>query len=440
MKGTSVAAGLLFLVLLPGPASALWTSEGESHYLDLGGSIRTIAQGFRHSESTLLFGDDDELDALSVTLLRMTASGKAGSRLSGEFHGVQGLTYSTFSGSGVGVSSSDLLPLRFRMTDAAWDWAENDHVTAAFAFDRFNLSLSLPDIEITLGRQAVNFSLTYFWNPLDVFLPFRPEQFDRDYKAGVDALRVDVSLGALSGFTLVAAGGRRLDIVVDPAALDVRVAAEPFCDEPWFGSAVVGRGFTNLWDWDLVVQGGKVYGGLQAGGGFSGEVFTIGMRGEAAYFWATEDRQAIFIPGSGRQQLLDDHARVVVGIDRRFENSLYFTMEYFFNEAGGDEDDLLLSLARLAIGENQSLSEHSLGFLASYEILPILRAQMIYLLSLSDHSSLVFPSLHWQATGELEILGGAMIGVGDRPRNGLMPRSEYGTLENIFFGEIKWYF
>ena len=429
----SALLALAFL-LVSGPAEAFWTWEGESRYLDLGGSIRTIAEGFENSEGRLLFGDDDSEEALSVTQLRVTATGGLGSRVFGEIHGVQSLTYRTFPASGMGTFS-ELLPLRYRLTPAVWDWAETDDVTAGFGFDRLNLRCSLPGVDVTLGRQAINFSLTYFWNPLDVFLPFRPEEFDRDYKPGVDGLRIDVSLGNLSGLTLAAVAGRRLDLVYDPVGQDVRIEARDFSDESWFGSALVGRGFTNLRDWDLVIQGGKVYGGWQLGAGFSGEMFTLGMRGEAAWFWAGEERQEIFIPGT----LLEDHASGVVGIDRRFKNSLYVTVEYFFNGAGTDPDELLLSLARAAIGGNQSLSKQSLGLLANYEILPILQGRMICLFSLSDESVLLFPSLNWQATEALEILAGAMIGLGDRPAN-LMPRSEFGLLQNVYFGEIKFYF
>lgn len=429
---------LLAFLFVSRPAEALWTWEGDSRYLDLGGSIRTTAEGFQNSEGRLLFGEDDSEEALSVTQLRVTASGGAGSWLFGEIHGVQSLTYRTFPTSEADTFS-ELFPLRYRLTPGVWDWAETDDVTAGFGFDRLNLRCSLPGVDITLGRQPINFSLTYFWNPLDVFLPFRPQEFDRDYKPGVDALRIDVSLGTLSGFTLAAVAGRRLDLVYDPVGQDVRIEARSFSDESWFGSALVGRAFTNLRNCDLVVQGGKVYGGWQIGGGFSGEMFTIGMRGEAAYFWVDADRQEIFIPGSGFAPLLEDHASGVLGIDRRFKNSLYVTLEYYFNGAGGDPDELLISLARLAIGENQNLSKQSLGLLANYEILPILEGRMVCLFSLSDESVLLFPSLQWQATEALEILAGAMIGIGDRPDN-LIPRSEFGLFQNVYFGEIKFYF
>lgn len=425
--------------LFPETAAGLWTFESESRSLDLGGSIRTIAQGFRNSSGTLLFGEDDSAEALSVTLLRGCASGQAWSRIFLEVHAVQALTCRTFPASQTGAFTQ-VFPLRYRPAPMAWDWAETDDLTAGFGFDRLNLRFRLPGFDVTLGRQAVNFSHTYFWNPLDVFLPFRPEAFDRDYKPGVDALRVDVRLGDFSGLTLAAVAGRRLDLVYDPAGRRVRVEPARFADDPRFGSALLGRGFTSLRGWDLSVQGGLVYGGAQVGSGFSGELFSIGLRGEAAYFWATEDRQQLPVGGSGPADLLADHASGVVGIDRRFENSLTLAMEYFFNGAGGGADDLVLSLARLAVGENQSLSRHNLGLLADYEVLPVLRGRFVCLFSLSDNSILLLPSLRWEMTEEAEVLIGAMIGLGDRPENRILPRSEYGTLENVFFGELKWYF
>ena len=35
--------------------------------------------------------------------------------------------------------------------------------------DRLNVRFDLASLDVTLGRQAITFSQAYFWNPLDVF-------------------------------------------------------------------------------------------------------------------------------------------------------------------------------------------------------------------------------------------------------------------------------
>src|SRR5574337_371271 len=88
-----------------------------------------------------------------------------------------------------------------------------------------------------------------------------PNQFDRDYKAGVDALRIDVPFGSFSGVNLIGALGREI------TAAGTYVGGGETWHTSWFGSAVLARVFTHVHGWDLSAQAGKIYGGYQIGGG-----------------------------------------------------------------------------------------------------------------------------------------------------------------------------
>jgi hypothetical protein len=46
---------------------------------------------------------------------------------------------------------------------------------------------------------------TYYFSPNDFFAPFTADTFYREYKAGVDAVRLDINLGTLSQLTLIGA-------------------------------------------------------------------------------------------------------------------------------------------------------------------------------------------------------------------------------------------
>ena len=92
--------------------------------------------------------------------------------------------------------------LQASIPEAYGGFGERSAVTGVLAAEELGWG------DLTAGRQAITFGKAYFWNPLDVFFPFDSSQIDREYKPGVDALRIDVPLGAFSGLNLVGAAGR----------------------------------------------------------------------------------------------------------------------------------------------------------------------------------------------------------------------------------------
>jgi hypothetical protein len=345
--------------------------------------------------------------------------------------------------------------VRYQALDGTETWHDTGDVTATLTLDRGNVKVALPRVDVTLGRQAITFGKTYFWNPLDVFLAFDPRQFDRDYKPGVDAARVDVALGAFSGVNLVAAAGRTLTVLGTAAGGDEPLAAT------WFGSAVMGRAFTTVRGWDLSLQGGKIYGGYHVGGAAVGEIGPLEVRLEAADLVAADSPRLLagllprgvpfpsaspfgaFASALGRERLVEDSVTAVVGTGHRFENTLTLEAEYFFNGAG-DSDNRVASLLRFASGDLLDLSEHLVGALVSYEILPILTAQLAAIVAADDPSIQIQPTLTWSAADEVEVLAGAIVSRGGRPSEpfpgGLRLRSEFGTFPDFYFVEVKLYF
>jgi len=443
----AVAAAVL---AAPLSAGAFYQASGENHALDAGGSIRTIAGGLRNFDNPLLFGEDNRVDGISDTILRLTADGDVGQTGGYEIHLVQDLLFYTAQG-GAGASTSLGIAgttARYRALDLSWTWLEEDDAEATLYLDRLNGGASRGKTDITLGRQAINFSQAWFWNPLDIFLPFDPEAFDRSYKPGVDAVRADVSLGMFSAVTFVYAAGNRLE--TRPTKDGLRVTAVDFSEEPWYGSALLARLQTNVNHWDLTLQGGKVYGGIQAGTGFSGEIGPVGLRGEATWLFASGDGSTLLPDpqtGSVRKvELIEDHGKLVVGADHRFDGSLYLNAEYFYNGAG-EEDDPALALARVAVGETTNLGEHYGAFLASYELHPILTGQLSLIHSFTDGSDLLSPVFSWSVADEAECIFGAILGLGDRPANRqtaegsfLELQSEFGTYPDFAFLELIFYF
>jgi hypothetical protein len=194
--------------------------------------------------------------------------------------------------------------------------------------------------------------------------------------------------------------------------------------------------------WDLSLQGGKVYGGHQVGGGAVGELGPLEVRLEAVRHVA--DGSPPLLPGlfPPSERLVEDSTAVVVGSGHRFPSSLTLEGEYFWNGAG-DTENLEASLLRFTSGGLLDLAEHLAGFLVSYEVLPIVTAQLGWLVALDDPSLQVQPRVTWSAADEVEVLAGAIVNRGDRPRltpRGLELGSAYGTFPDVYYVEVKFYF
>jgi hypothetical protein len=425
----SCAALALFVALgLPASAAALLGDREGPVALD--GSVRTLSAATHNYGFAPLFGDHGG-DGISQSLLRLTATGHPLAWLRLEVHGVQSLEYSTMS-SGGGLSLpgfGSAAVTRYRALDASTNWA-GAPLVARLWLDRCNFQIGLPFADLTVGRQAINFGQAYFFNPLDVFLPFDPRQFDRDYKAGVDALRLDIPLGDFAGINLVAAAGRSL-----LATSDEVLAAS------WYGSAVLARLFFNLGGFDWSFQGGKVYGGYQIGGGFTGEVGPLQLRGELAWLRAV-DAPELPAPWEGKEVFT--HWSGVLGVGHRFENSLNLQSEYLHNGLA-DPDDLETAFYRQGQGLAPHARRHIFGMMASYDILPILTGSLAWIVSASDASGLLQPGLVLSVADEADLVAGAMIAFGKRPdlRGASTPlglRSEFGTYPDIFYLQFKLYF
>ena len=407
--------------------------------LEWGGSVRTLAGAVRSRPTA-----PDTSGAGGVfdqSLLRLTLDGHPTGHVAFEAHLVQSYTFSSsetgnaeLGAASLGAFGFGIGDSRYRALDAATDWLQRRSQTASLWLDRLNVRFTLPRADVTIGRQAVTFGKAYFWNPLDEFLPFDARQIDRDYKAGVDAVRVDIPAGPFSGINVVVAAGRELNAFGRYRTGDDGLAAS------WYGSAVLGRYFTTVRGWDAAVQAGKVYGGTQLGGGLVGEVRHLEVRAEAAYLWASPS-VALPPPLSGR--LIADALTAVAGVGRRFQNTLWIQLEHFHNGAA-TPDDLDAAFVQFATGAALNLSREITGLTVSYELTPVLTGQWATLRSWSDGSTLVEPSATRSLSDNSDLTAGAVLGFGRPPRridaSTTHLRSEFGSFPRAVFAEMKLYF
>ncbi len=79
--------------------------------------------------------------------------------------------------------------------------------------------------------------------------------------------------------------------------------------------------------------------------------------------------------------------------------------------------------------------------MASYQFLPVVIGQFVWIHSISDRSNLFQPSLYISLTDETDIIAGATISKGERPLETTSQiQSEFGTYPDNYFLEVKYYF
>jgi hypothetical protein len=390
----------------------------------------------RFSISSIIIDNDRIGDGQEITqtyLLRLIKEENLNEKLKFSFHILSGFILSTQNQT-QSISAGELTPenLDYRCIDLNWDILNEPGSSMFASVDRLNFKLTLEDADITIGRQPVTFGEAWFWNPLDIFLPFNAQTIDRDYKSGVDAIRIDIPAGQSSGFNVVAAAGYKHEIPFLKTSDD----GEMKCD--WYGSALMANYFTNVNGWDCSIQGGKVYGGYQLGGGFVGEAGPYQLRGEAALFNA---ENSTFIP-SLNVDTYEDHFDLALGIGRYYTNNLNIDFEYLYNGAG-ESDNPQLSLMRMQSGRSRHLSKNLAGLRIEYQLHPLRTGQIMCIYSIDDASFSIQPVLNCSVSDNSDLILGATLNFGKSPVylvEGPVVRSEFGSYPGIIYAEIRHFF
>ncbi len=276
-----------------------------------------------------------------------------------------------------------------------WTVHQGTRVTWRHRFDRLNLSWARGPVTATLGRQAVSWATTLFLSPADPFVPFDPSDPFREYRTGIDAGRVQWYAGQLTVVDLVVRGADT------PGGRTV--------------TALV-RGKTQVRGWELSAWGGTLHDEAAAAIGVTRTVAGSAVRAEAEVRRDTVDRSVV---------------RAAVGIDRRFSlvgRDLYAVVEYQHDPFGASRPSDLAAVAMSPAAtrqELQVLGRDEVAAQGSFQVYPLVSAELLALWNVRDGSALVSPALSISLTNETNLRVGAFLptGAGTSPTG---PRSEYG--------------
>lgn len=145
--------------------------------------------------------------------------------------------------------------------DLSVNWVDRDQWVLNSTLDRFFVRYSTGDWEMRLGRQRINWGVTNFWNPNDIFNQYLFTDFDYEERPGRDALRLTRYLGASSSVEFAATFAEHIDRW-DAAAL-----------YKW-----------NRGGYDYQLLAGVHRGAYVLGGAWAGALGQAGLKGEWSLF------------------------------------------------------------------------------------------------------------------------------------------------------------
>lgn len=269
--------------------------------------------------------------------------------------------------------------------------------------DRALLKLYFKRFDLFIGRQMVAWGTGYAFNPTDIWNQKSPLEPNLP-KIGINALRMEIPFGALSGLSLVASPG-------------------PDMEHSSGGFRLKG----NMGGFDLSVCGMRVHSAdrellglpkkVMAGADMAGQVWDIGVWFEGAVnnpvYSGMEytDFDSIFV-------------QIDAGADYTFTNGLYIMLEYYYNGLGhhSSRNYNKADLYRMLGGEMQGFGKNyvMMGFRKS--LWDDFVFSTFVLENVDDISAMLLPSIEYDFTQNLILNLSGQVGVGG------IKDTEYGSV------------
>lgn len=256
--------------------------------------------------------------------------------------------------------------------DLSWVWAENTSWIGLSQLDRFMLDYTSGNLQVTVGRQRINWGQTFVWNPNDLFNTYSYFDFDYEEKPGSDAVRLQYYIGQSSKLELSTSLNSESEIT---SVLLYRFNTKGY-DIQFLGGV-----FTES---DYVLGGG--FSGSIAGGGFSGEM---------TYFYPMSEEDE-----GGK-------ATATIHYDYTFKSSLNLQFETLYNGFGAENfssglgDILFQDLSP----KNLFPTKVALFGSGAYDVSPLFRVMLAGMYGPEGNFMYVGPTLTYSISDSMELAG-----------------------------------
>ncbi len=416
-----LAVALTLCLSLTAGAVELWSDDTGERSLSLNASLKWTSLLSHAPEDTVLY--PEEWSATSLWRFRAVVDARPAPWLAGQV-AYEHRARVTSEGVGVagaaGIVQRDLpAPYRFAQADDALIEV-GDSFSYRHELDRAFVSVSLPVADVTVGRQAVGWGRGLLFGAVDVFAPFSPLESDREWRRGIDAVRLRIPVTDLFSADAVAAFGE---------------SAEE--------SAFIGRlhGYAGDIDGELLV--GRRCEDDMFAASVSLPVLGAELHGEAALFLLPEP-----LPGGGSFGSDDLAVKALVGGSRTFDmaSGLMLVAEYHYSGFGvadiRDATGFLMDpdyLERYLRGDSQILGKHACALQLSYGFAGVAPVALMWIASPVDGSGVIVPSGTWVFSDSVTLSASAYLPHGAGP-DGAILRSEYGGTPAGGLLQISFYY
>ncbi len=415
-----LACACALSVAPPAAAVELWSDESRERSLSLNASLKWTSVLSHATVDTVYF--PEEWSASSLWRFRLAAEARPAAWLSARVaYEQRARLVSEGAGAGGGASalpSEVPAPYRVRQLDDTLVEVGSTY-SYRHELDRASASIAFGRADVTVGRQAVGWGRGLLFGAVDIFAPFSPLESDREWRRGIDAVRVRTPLTDLISADAVAAFGESVE-----------------------ESAYVGRIQGYVGDVD-----GELFAGSRCEDGFYGgsvslPVLDAELHAEAAVFVSPEPLLAGGSFGS------DDVAvKAVVGGSRTFDvaGGIMLVAEYHYSGFGVAEianatdhfgDDAFIE--RYARGDTQILGRHACAAQLSYGFASTTPFSATWIMSPVDGSGVVVPSVVWVFSDSVTLSASAYLAYGAAPE-GERILSEYGATPTTGLVQISFY-
>lgn len=298
-----------------------------------------------------------------------------------------------------------LLDIDNGFVDMSFVWAKSPALIAHSTFDRLNFSWTTKKMELTIGRQRINWGMNLAWNPNDLFNTYNFIDFDYEERPGNDAIR----------FQYYFKGGMDvLDVAVKPG----KTSKE---------SIIAGRYRFNTKGYDIQTLGGWYNGDLAAGIGWAGNIWNLGFKGEGTYFHPTD-------------QSFDtmDVLSASVSLDYSFKKGIFLNFSGLFNSSG-IEDISQLGLLQTSSSFGDINAKRLMPTIwstllqGSYPVTPLLNTSLAVIYGSNINLLIVFPTISYSVASnwDLALIGQLFF---------IEINNQFQTAGNSIFARIKWSF
>ncbi len=298
---------------------------------------------------------------------------------------------------------------------------ERDSFSYRHELDRAFVAMQPEWGQVVIGRQGIGLGRGVMFSAVDVFAPFSPLEVDREWRRGVDAIRIERRLSETSSMEVIAAFGESSD-----------------------ASAVLGRIRGYIGDVDGEFIFGKRAEDTMFGLAASAAFMDAAVHLEAAVFKTDEDQ-----PDGG----IGSHDRLVgklvLGASYTFDVGSGLTVigEYHYSGFGlediSDLNQRLLTdpdfVERYLRGDTQILGREALALQASYIFNDTWSGSLLIMGSPNDGSGVISPGMNWDYAENISIAMSLFLPWGEDSKYGML-RSEYGGSPTSLFIQLNAYF